>query len=344
LKSLHTLAASALAVSLLAWFLRDADVSAILLQMRSADAGLLLWGTVLFVPIMAIRAIRWQYLMRPIGPVGFWNAWRTTMIGFAASNVLPARVGEVLRPYLLARAEGLNTTSTFATIVLERLLDGLAVLLLLALYLSGVMGPRLGSPLVATIAASAGLMAVAIVVLLMVTAGLSAQPEGVGRFVQRTERLLPARLAGVLARLAETFSQGLGVARAPRLLAVSLVWTLGLWLVISAQTWVVSLAFGIEIPGGGVFLQQTLLVIGIAVPTPGGVGGFHEAYRIGATTFFGASNEAAVSAALVLHALSFVPTTAIGGILMVRGGLSMGRLRRMAAGDASADKEMAVVP
>ncbi len=330
MKPIRTLAVSLLAVALVGWFLRHANLSEVWQEMRAADRPLLIWGTLLFVPMMAMRAIRWKYLMAPIGPVRIRNAWRTTMIGFAASNVLPARLGEVLRPYLLAKAEGLSATSTFATIVVERLLDGLAVLALLALYLAGVTGPRPQTAVMATVAVSSGVTAVAILLLLVGMAALSARPERVGQFVHSTERVLPPRFAKSLARLAETFSHGLGVARAPRLLLVSMAWTLALWVTIALQTWMVSQAFGIAMTVGGSFLQQALLVIGIAMPTPGGVGGFHEAYRIGATTFFGASNDAAIGAALTLHAISFIPTTLLGGIFMLQDGLNMGRLRRLA--------------
>jgi uncharacterized protein (TIRG00374 family) len=331
LKSLRTVAVSLLALALVVWLLRHANLGEVWLEIRTADRGLLALGTALFAPMMLIRAVRWRYLMRPIGPVRIRTAWRTTMIGFAASNVLPARVGEVLRPYLLARAEGLNATSAFATIVVERLLDGLALLALLALYLTGVTGPHPQNALMATVAASSAVTAAAILALLVLMAVLSAHPERVGRIVHGTERVLPVRMAALLARAAERFSHGLGVARAPRLLVASTVWTFALWLLIAAQTWMVSRAFVIAMSAGGTFLQEALLVIGsIAMPTPGGVGGFHEAYRVGATTFFGAPNDAAIGAAVALHAISFIPTTLIGGFFMLQDGLNVSRLRRLA--------------
>ena len=82
-----------------------------------------------------VRAERWQYLLEPLGPTRYATAFRATVIGFAATAVLPARAGEVIRPYLLARREGLSATAAFATIVVERVLDLVAVLLLLATYL-----------------------------------------------------------------------------------------------------------------------------------------------------------------------------------------------------------------
>ena len=81
---------------------------------------------------LAIRAFRWQYLLEPLGKVRFGSAFRATAVGFAASSVLPARAGEVIRPYFLARHEHMSATGAFATIILERLLDIVTVLVLLA--------------------------------------------------------------------------------------------------------------------------------------------------------------------------------------------------------------------
>jgi uncharacterized membrane protein YbhN (UPF0104 family) len=73
------------------------------------------------------------------------------------------------------------------------------------------------------------------------------------------------------------------------------------------------------------------LVVGVAVPTPGGVGGFHEAYRIGATGFFGADNDTAVGAAIVLHAINIVPVVIAGLIFAVQDGLKLGGMTEMAS-------------
>src|SRR5207245_7207387 len=77
---------------------------------------------------LAIRALRWQYLLEPLGRATFGNAFRATAVGFAASSVLPARAGEVIRPYFLSRHEQMSATGAFETIVLERVLDTLTVL------------------------------------------------------------------------------------------------------------------------------------------------------------------------------------------------------------------------
>jgi uncharacterized membrane protein YbhN (UPF0104 family) len=74
---------------------------------------------------------------------------------------------------------------------------------------------------------------------------------------------------------------------------------------------------------------MVLLVVGVAVPTPGAVGGFHEAFRLGATSFFGADNDAAVGAAIVLHATSFVPVTVLGLWFAARDGLDLQGIKRL---------------
>ena len=85
------------------------------------------------------------------------------------------------------------------------------------------------------------------------------------------------------------------------------------------------------------FLLQSLLVIGVAVPTPGGVGSYHAAYQWGVTTFFGAQNDQAIAGAIVTHAISFVPVVLLGLAIMAQDGLSVGRLKDIAG--AARDKE-----
>src|ERR671914_421591 len=115
-------------LALLAFFFRDANFAEVWAETRRADPWLLVAAVVVTGVTYVFRAWRWQSLLAPIGPTRFSTAFRTTVIGFAASFFLPARAGEVIRPYLLAKEEGLNATATFATIILERLLDTATVL------------------------------------------------------------------------------------------------------------------------------------------------------------------------------------------------------------------------
>jgi uncharacterized protein (TIRG00374 family) len=159
---------------------------------------------------------------------------------------------------------------------------------------------------------------------------LATHPERIGRLVQRSSWFLPERVADNLARLARTFSEGFAIAKEPRDLAIALAWSFPLWFSVAFQAWLVTRAFGILLPVTASFLIQAMLIIGVAVPTPGGVGSFHEAYRIAVTTFFHASNNAAVSAALVLHAVSVLTSIIPGAVVMARDGVGVAGLGRLA--------------
>ena len=322
-----------LTVGLLWFFFRNADMAKVWAEIRRADPPLLVAAVVVTGLNYVFRSLRWQYLLAPLGHTRFSNAFRTTVIGFAASFLLPARAGEVIRPYLLARKENLPATAAFATVILERLLDLVTVLTLFACFIltadpaamsaqpSHLARVKFGGLL----AAGAGLVA------LVVAFAAAGHPERLGRWALQVERVLPARLARIVARFVESFTQGLGVMRQPGRLFVSLLLSFPLWLSIAAGIWLTSRAFHITFPFAGSFLVATILVVGVAVPTPGAVGGFHAAYQIAVQSFFAAPDDRAIGAAIVLHAISFVPVTLLGVLFMARDGLTLARAQALAA-------------
>ncbi len=327
----RTVLVTVLALGLFAWFLSHANLTSVWAQVRRARVDLLFLGFLAVVVTYVIRAWRWQYLLHPIGPTRFRTAFRTTVIGFAALGLLPARAGDVLRPYLLARQEGLSVSATLATIVMERVFDLVAVLTLLAIYVWGVGATTtIPAALLRTIEISAAVGGLAAVALLGLMWVVATHPERIGDLVLTAGRVLPTRIAMKVSEFARKFSAGFAAARDPRALAMATAWSFPLWVAIAAETWLVTIAFGIAMPFTGTFLLQALLVIGVAVPTPGAVGSYHEAYRIGVTTFFGAAEDAAVAAAIVTHAISYVPVVLTGLIFMAQDGLSFGRLQSLA--------------
>jgi uncharacterized membrane protein YbhN (UPF0104 family) len=159
---------------------------------------------------------------------------------------------------------------------------------------------------------------------------LAGNPARLGATLARLEQVLPSKLAGLLARIAEKFATGLGVIRRPSRLLVALVLSVPLWLSIALGIWAVAVAFHLAIPFTGSFLVISLLVVGVAVPTPGAVGGFHAAFKFAATTFFGASDDAAVGAAIVLHALTIGPPLLLGLLFAAQAGLNISVMRQIA--------------
>ena len=327
---IRTVVVVGLAVGLLALFLRNADLGQVWQSVTAARPDFLLLALAVTIGTFVVRAERWQYLLGPLGPTRFSTVFRTTVIGFAASAVLPARAGEVIRPYLLARREGLSATATFATIIVERILDLVAVLMLMAAFLIWFdpgMESR-NSKAFETVRYGGLVMAPVAIATLAVMFFMAGHPERLHRWVLKAEAILPARIAGMIARFAQTFAEGFAVVRSPARLAAAIAWSLVLWIAIASGIWAVSIAFGIVMPFTGAWLMLGPLVVGVAVPTPGGVGGFHEAYRFGATAFFGAEENTAVGAAIVLHAISIGPVIIAGLIFILQDGLKLGGIAR----------------
>jgi len=179
-------------------------------------------------------------------------------------------------------------------------------------------------------------VAIAASILVFVLAG---DPAALGRATLKVERVLPPAGARLLARTVEKFAGGFAVVRQPSRLLMALILSVPLWCAIAAGIWLGARAFHITFPYTGSFLMTALLVVGVAVPTPGAVGGFHEAFRIGATAFYGAPNDRAIGAAIVLHALSFLPVALLGIVFMAQAGLNLKGMRRIAL-----DEEGEAVP
>ena len=331
----RTIIVLALAAALVGLFLYRVDLVRVAAEIARARPEWLALSLATTVVNLAIRAFRWQYLLEPLGHTTFARAFRATAVGFAANSVLPARAGEVIRPYFLARTERahgrMSATGAFATIILERLLDVITVLALLASYVF-IFGRdlRLTNPVAVTWLKGIGGVAAAVafgaLVILFVLAG---DPERLGRATERLARVVPS-FAAVIARIAEKFARGLGAIRRPGRLLVALAWSFPLWLSIAAGIWAVAVAFRLMVPFTGSFVVIALLVLGVAVPTPGAIGGFHAAFRYSATTFFGAPDAAAVGAAIVLHLVSIGPSLLLGLMFAAQEGLNVTTMRRLA--------------
>src|SRR5262245_52625764 len=253
----RTVIVSLLAFALLWLFLRGTDLKAVWAHVQSANVTYLL-AAMAFVPLSYVtRAIRWHYLLLPVGPTRFRTAFRTTIIGFAALTLLPARVGDLLRPYMLARQEGLDAPATFATVVAERVLDLMAVLTLLAIFVWGFADPA-SMPVasLASVKVTATFLGAFTLVLMGLMWVLATHPERFGSFVLAVGSVFPRRIAEALARTAHVFGTGFAAARKPREFVLAILWSFPVWLAIAAESWLATRAFGIAFPFTGSFLLQ----------------------------------------------------------------------------------------
>ncbi len=311
---------------LIAFFLRNANLAQVWEATRRARWELIALAIAMTAVSYTIRIERWRRLLGTIGGASFRTVGRATVMGFAANALMPGRVGEALRPYLVAKREGLSMSAAVGTIVLERLLDLVAIVIGVASFLVVFDTPTRDPELLGVVRVGAMTTAIAAVAGWAVIIALARQPEAVDRLARRVAYAAPGGLVRGITAVIQRFLQGLELVRRPGQLVVATVLSLALWAFIAASIWATSVAFGIDISFGGSVILTGLTALGVAVPTPAGVGGFHAAFELGATALYGAGPDEAVGAALVTHLIAFGPITLLGLLFMMQEGLRLSGL------------------
>jgi uncharacterized protein (TIRG00374 family) len=300
--------AAALVVSAVLFYFafRDIDPAKIIGSLGRIDAGYLAAATAGVIFVQVLRALRWGVLLRPVATLDPNRLFAVTSIGFMFVVLLPARLGEMARPYLLRQNSGVSFSSALATIVLERILDAIFVLSLFALSLNFIAAP----PWIINFAKAAALTLFAVVGLL--AAGGSTTGSRAAR--KLGQRVLPPRLLAWLESAAETFYSGLSIVGNFRHLALCVVLSAAIWSVVVAINWLLFRALGIELGLIAAIVVLVFTMLGISVPAgPGFVGNYHFACLL-ALSFFDVSKEVAAAYAISLHAVS-VGTVIFMGLL-----------------------------
>lgn len=328
-----------LSVLLLWWALRDVSPAEVLHELENADPILFTLAVLATLGGFWFRAVRWGVLLMPAYPrVAFHPRFAATVIGFAANNLLPARVGEFARAYALTRLAGVRVGASFATLVVERLLDGLVLVGLLFASMAtagfpiasevGGFDPRTAARFAALALAAVGAVLFAIVL-------------APGRAVTLAEavvgRILPQRLRITTLGAFRSFLEGLLVLRNGRLFAVSAALALAQWLFTAVSFLLAFRAFGIDVPFAGAVFLQSVVSLAVAIPSsPGFFGPFEAAARVGLSLWAVGSTKA-VSFAVGFHIGGFIPVTALGLFYVWRYGMSWGEVRRSEAAAATTE-------
>jgi glycosyltransferase 2 family protein len=269
-----------------------------------------------------VRGRRWWYLFPPgSDPPPLTPAM---MIGYMANNVLPLRAGEVVRIYTVARRWRVTGDggrihpfwTTLATLVVERVLDSLAVVLILAILVLVVPVPRF-LEVAALVVLAIDLVGIAVLIALVAT------PDRCARVVVRLTERWPG-LQRRLLSIFETFVHGLDGIRAPAHAAPLVVWTALVWLVPALAAWTMLWAMDLRLPFLAGWAVLAFVGLGISIPSaPGYVGVFHAAVVL-AVGLFGVPQSAAVGYALLFHASQILPVTLLGWLYLVREHVSLG--------------------
>lgn len=310
-------AGSLLLTGFLLWlFLRGANLHRVADEARTAHLPLLLAALGLELLSVLVRTLRWGVLLKPTAgrSVSYWSLLKATVASFTISAIVPGRVGEVAKPVLLARWEGLSLAAVSGSAVLDRVLDLFALILLwLGFIFFGEKGvaPEAASLLAAFDKISWGILG-ALIPLGLFLWWLAPRRRLYERWVRRHPKLQGSPLTRKGLAIFFQFASGLESFRKKRTIIYLTALSLLAWGLIGGAVWCIFEALHLNLPWGAAIVGLMALSLGAAVPTPGGVGGVHKALAVALAAFYALGPDETVAAGLIVHALLFFPAALWG--------------------------------
>lgn len=291
--------------------------------------------TVYFVAVW-VRTWRWDYMLRPLKHIPVGRLFPVVVIGYAGNNILPFRAGELLRSYVLYRREQVSISASLATVIVERVFDGLVMLVFVFVALP--LAPIPSATVRSTVTLASGLFFVA----LLVFFALAAFPErSLGLAQAIFGRIFPPRLSQPLLGFTQRFLDGLASLRRFRNVLMIFFTSVLIWLLETTKYWFVMHAFNFQVSFFALMLMNGIVNLATTLPSaPGYVGTFDEP-GIEILKLYNVPPNTAGAYTLVLHAALWLPITALGLYLAAREGLHP---RQLSAALQMADAAQATPP
>lgn len=311
-----------LSLGLLAYLLSRFDLGEVLSALRLADARWLFLAALLYVALFPLRGLRWAILYRDVKPISTTLATEVFLVGFMANNLMPARLGDVVRAFVLGKREQISVTTTFSNILLERVFDGLTVVGFLFFVL--LVAP----PEAAWVSAVGALMGLVFFGALAAAMSVAFFEAETLKLVRACTRPLPPGLADKLLTLVAKLAHGFRPLRSVGAVLSVLGLSLLIWAVEVLVYWVAQHAFGLSVPMLGLALVMAILTLGITAPSAPGFVGVYEALVISAVGLYGVKEPMAPAYAIAMHLIHYVPGTLLGLLATWRLGLKVTELRR----------------
>lgn len=311
-----------LSVFFLAVFLWRAEVGEIWEAMESANYLYIAPAVAMYLASLLWRTLRWRIILSPMGDYRVSRLWPVVLVGYAANNVLPVRLGELVRSYFLNIREGVSKTTALATILIERVADGMALLLLVgvvAIFIPPVdlfrsIGELTRVPwLLLTMMLSVPFFSFAFLLVSM-----AVWPKRVERFMERVLSYLPARARPMASFLSSRFLQGLTALRHPDRLGKIVALSIPVWTFEASLFFLIALGFGLDDYFsiwklmGVLILTTATSNLGTIIPSGGGGVGPFEFFAQATLVYFAVDVSVASAYVLVVHASLLVPVTIIG--------------------------------
>ncbi len=319
-----------LAVALGAAYFAFKDINAqqLLNALASAQYGYVVPALLVTYSGYLVRTWRWQLMVAPVKRISIKTIFPLLVIGFAWNLLLPLRIGEVVRAHLLGQREGVSRTMLLATIVVERVLDGVAIMALLALV--GGLTPNLPMWVADFTQVALMLFGVALVGLVM----LIVSESFTLRWLMAITSRIPEAIGGRINILAQSFVRGYVALHSPSRLALIVFATFIGWFIEAASYAILLPAFGLRfnVPTfiSASSFYAVILNLNTLIPAPGG-GGTTEYFGTLALSVFGVEQATALSLTVVGHAIQLFVITTLGAWAVWREGFSLRRIEQVTA-------------
>jgi glycosyltransferase 2 family protein len=284
-------------------------------------------GIAVYFVAVWMRAWRWHYLLRPLKKISTNSMFPIVCIGYMGNNIYPARAGEVLRAAILKKREGVPISASLATIIVERVFDGVVMLAFIFLNLGQLSALTSSSGYIGSIrevAVYGAIIFIAVLAIFLVAAMLPHQTRRIADWI--IDRLIPVKIRPKVSGLTHRFLDGLESLRSPTDALMIFVSSFIIWLLETVKYWFVMHAFPFEVSFFALMLMNGIANLATTLPSAPGYIGTFEAATIAVLVAYGISQEISAGYAVVLHLALWLPITLLGFYYFSREGLKWGQV------------------
>ena len=315
-----------LGIVLIYFSVRGIDFNETLTHLKKIHLGYAGLSLFFIILMQALRSYRWGVILQPMEKISQFTLFAVTSVGFLAIAAIPARIGELARPYLIAKKSSIKMSSALGTIIVERVLDSLAVLTMTFAVL-------ILQDLPSWMIKSGILFFIVTMLVIACMIGLILRRERAIKIIDRILRRLPGKPTQKVNHVIHHFIDGFQVITDVKRLLYLLLLSAVVWLVDVAAIYTLLLAFSFNLPVLAAFVVMVILIAGIAIPTaPGFIGNWHYACILG-LSLFGIAKPEGFSFALVYHFLSMIIVIILGVLFLPFNKLSISDMTKQMAED-----------
>lgn len=277
---------------------------------REANYLLVAVVALLIITTLMLRAVRWRLMFHPLADIHLSHLFGSLNVGYLLNNILPLQVGELGRAYLLSELERISATRAFATVVVERILDVLTLCFFVLVLVPFIDLPSWARvPLVLLAVGVAGVAAVLVIA--------SKRRKAAMWLVDFLLRLAPASFRPRLTEMVHNALDAFAVLAHPRLAPQLVAWSIVAWLLAGTAVYIGTEAFGLDVGFGAALFLLVATSFGFFVPSsPGAFGVYHAIVVTTLAGVFGADRNTALSYALVIHLVFYLPPVFIGTVFL----------------------------